>query len=151
MATSSRLRGNRNPIFTIALVNEATGAAGAAGSYADDLKSYDLTPADKAGDDLTFYEAAAGVGKDWTLKVTTIVSYDEGSLYKFCAENAGEVEIVLGPWGNATPSTTQPHRVLRATLPGKPGISNEAGTDPVGADIELEFKGTSDAEFKTAL
>lgn len=142
MATSSRLRGNRNPIFTIATISP-TGVKGTATSYSDDLKSFELSPKDKDGSDMTFYEAAQGLGKDWTLKLKLLVSYDTASLYKFLWTTSGDCEIVLGPWGNATPSAAAPHFKFTAILPGPPALANEASLDPVGSEVEVEIKGTS--------
>lgn len=139
MTTSSRLRGNVLPIFTIKV------GAAAAVSYADDLKKINLKAADKDAKDLTFAEAAQGVAQDFTLTVTAIASFDAAALYGFAWANKGtEVTIVYGPYGNAVPTATKPHFTLTATV-STPDWSAEAkaATDTTGAEAEIVFKGTS--------
>lgn len=134
MATSSRLRGNSGLVLSI-----KKGAAAAA-SFADDVKSYELTSDDADDSDLTFAEAAAGLTAAFTLSVTAITSFDAGSLYAYLWDNAGsDVTIVVGPWGNATPTATKPHFQMAANLGRKPGISNEARTSTEGAEFTAEF------------
>lgn len=135
MSTSTRLRGNVNPIFTL-----KKGAA-AAISYADDLKKWDWTPAEKDAGDITFYEAGTGDGVDWTLKLTSIVSFDAGSLWMFLFDNVGQDVVVLfGPKGNAAASVTSPHFTGTLTISLPPSMSNEARKTPEGAEFEIELK-----------
>lgn len=139
MATSSRLRGNVLPIFTLKI------GAAAAASYADDTKKFQLKNADKDAKDLTFYEASEGVAQDFTLTVTCLVSFDATALYGFAWTNKGtEVTIVYGPYGNAVPTATKPHFTLTATI-STPEFSTEAKptSDATGAETEIVFKGTS--------
>lgn len=150
MPTPSKLHGNTVPIFTIAPV-DAAGVVGAAVSFAADLKSWDLTSADKDAGDLTFYDVANGDTKDWTLKLSTVVSFDAAALYAYLWQNpAGDVEVVLGPYGNAVPSATKPHLRFRAELPGKPNMSNEAALKKVGQLADVELAGTTDVELVEA-
>ena len=145
MPTSSRLRGNINPIFTIKV------GATAATSYADDTKKISLDHVDKPDDDITFYEAAQGTAVDGVLKVTTVASFDATALYGFLWDNAGkDVEIIWGPWGNATPSATKPHFKLAATLPNRPGLETEARRTPEGASAEVEIQCSGPAIKVTA-
>ncbi len=134
MATSSRLRGNVNPIFTL-----KKGSATAA-SYADDLKKWEFEPAAKDDSDLTFFEAQSGAGVDWTLKITFLVSWDAGSLWSYLFDNAGaDVTVLFGPKGNATASATSPHFTGPATITLPPGFSNEARTSKEGSEVEAEL------------
>lgn len=138
MATSSRLRGNVLPIFTL-----KKGAA-VATSFADDLKKWELEPAAKDDSDLTFAEAASGTGVDWTLKITTLVSFDAASLWMFLFDNAGsDVVVVLGPKGITPPTATAPHFSGTATITLPPGFSNEARTSKEGAEVEVELNYTT--------
>jgi hypothetical protein len=140
MATSTRLRGNLLPVFTL-----KKGAA-AAVSFADDLKTWELEPAEKDSGDLTFAEAAAGAGVDWAFNGTAIVSFDAGSLFGYLFDNAGsDVEVKFGPKGNATASATSPHFTGTATISLPPGFSNEARTTAEGAEFEFTLN------FSTAL
>lgn len=138
MTTSSRLLGKVVPVFTL-----KGGDIAIATSFADDLKSFELSPEAKSDSDLTFAEAAQGAGNDWTLKVSTVVSFDAGSLFAACWDNAGlDLEVVIGPWGNAAPSATQPHFKFTAAA-AMPGLKNEARTSPEGAAVDIEFKGST--------
>ena len=145
MATSTRLRGKSGLIFTLKV------GAGAATSYADDIKSWAVESDDADDSDLTFYEAQQGLTKVYTLKVTAIVSADEGALWAYLWDNPGAVfDVVLGPWGNAVPSTTKPHFTFVANATGKPPIENEARVTPEGAEFEYEFDVVGDLTKVTA-
>ena len=147
MSTSSRLRGNANPVFTL-----KKGAA-AAVPYADDIKSWELTWDDKDSDDLTFYEASLGILQQATLKITAVLSWDAGSLCSYLWDQAGQdLLVVLGPWGNATPSTTKPHFTGTAATKGRPPLQNEAklSSDVSGAEFEIEFVFSTDVSKLTA-
>lgn len=134
MTTSTRLKGNVNPIFTL-----KKGAA-AATSFADDLKKWEQVPEKKDDSDLTFAEAAAGLGVNWTFKATAIVSWDTGSLFSFLYDNAGsDVTLLLGPKGNAAASATSPHFSGAVTITLPPGFSNEARTTQEGSEFEFEL------------
>lgn len=134
MTTSSRLRGNKLPVFTIKK------GATAATSYADDLKSYGITGDDGDDSDLTFAEAAAGLADAYTFVPGMIVSFDSGSLYGFLWNNPGiEVEIVLGPWGNATPTPTQPHFKFTVNTGRRPDFENTASVAKTGAEATREM------------
>lgn len=134
MPTSTRLRGNINPIFTLKK------GAGTATSYADDLKKYEFTPAEKDGSDLTFYEAQSGTGIEYTFKGTAVTSHDTASLFAYLESNVGQdVTLVFGPHGNATATTAKPHYTGTTTIKLPPGISNEARTTPEGAEFEFEL------------
>jgi len=147
MTTSSRLRGNANPVFTLKL------GAGSATSYSDDIKSWELTWDDKDSDDLTFYEAAQGILQEATLKVTAVLSWDANSLAAYLWDQAGQdLLVVLGPWGNATPTATKPHFTGTAATKGRPPLQNEAkqSSDVTGAEFEIEFKFSTDVTKVTA-
>lgn len=135
MATSQRIRGNKGLILTM----EADG--GAVASVADDVKQFELTAEDADEGDLTFAEAAAGIAADWTLKLTGIQSNDAASLWEFLWSHAGgDVDVILGPHGNAVPTATKPHYGFLANVGKKPVISNEARTGKEGAEFEHELE-----------
>lgn len=139
MSTSTRLKGNVNPIFCL-----KTGAGPAVTSYADDLKKWEQVPAKKDDSDLTFAEAAAGLGVDWAFKGTALVSWDAGSLFTMLYDNAGaDLAIKLGPKGNATATATSPHFTGTVTVTLPPGFGNEARTTPEGAEFEFELAWTA--------
>lgn len=144
MAVSNRIYGNTGFIFSL-----KKGSASAV--LFDDVKSFELTNEPKDDSDLTFSEAASGLGVNWTLSVTAVASTDSGSLHAYLWDNAGsDVTVVLAPHGNATPSSTKPHFTLTAKIPSKPGLSNEASTGTSGASFDFELRGTSDVTKVTA-
>ncbi len=139
MATSNRLRGNANPIFTLRPV----GGTDPADSYSDDLKSTELKWDDKDDSDITFWEASQGELQDATLTTKFVLSWDAGSLCAYAWAVAGQdLEVVWGPWGNAVPSATKPHFTGTAAFTGKPPLANEAkkASDTSGAEVELDLK-----------
>lgn len=142
MATSTRLRKNVLPVFTLAI----DGAA--ATSYADDLKAIELKPKLKDKDDVTFAEAAAGTVGLCDVEVECIMSYDATSLYAALFEKAGKlVDVVYGPWGNAAPAATKPHFKILQCIINRPGVGNEAAalaTDLTGKMIKITLTGTQD-------
>lgn len=139
MATSTRLRGKQGLIFTLKL------GAAAAASYADDIKSFELTNEETDDSDLTFAEALAGLTASWTLSVTAIISADAASLHSYLWTNPGQdVTVVVGPYGNATPTATKPHYSFVANTGRKPSIANEARTSNEGADFEHELSVVGD-------
>lgn len=147
MAVPSRLRGNAKPVFTLKL------GAGSATSYADDIKSWELTWEDKDDSDLTFAEAAAGILQEAHLKITALLSWDTDTLCSYLWDQAGiDLVVVLGPWGNATPTTTKPHFTGTAATVGRPPLANEAksSSDVTGADFEIEFVFSTDVTKLTA-
>jgi hypothetical protein len=138
MATSTRVRGNVNPIFTLKIGSTAVA------SYADDLKKVALTSDDKDDSDLTFWEAAQGASKDYTLEATAITSFDAGSLWKYLWANAGsEASVVYGPKGNAVPTAIAPHFAFNVSL-ARPDIELEASLDGTGAEFEVKLKCSTD-------
>lgn len=145
MATSTRLKGKQGFILSL-----KKGAAAAA-QFGDDVKGFELEFEDKDDADLTFAEAAGGLGSDATLTLTAVTSFDAGSLFAYLWDNPGtDLVAVIGPWGNATPSTTKPHFTGTLNTGRKPGFSNEARTTEVGAEFEVELKFSTDVTKVTA-
>lgn len=135
MATSTRLRGNEG--FYLTLESAGDVSPFVAG---DDVKSFEVSSDDKDDSDLTFFEAASGATKEYTVSLTAVVSFDATSLWSYLWDNQGEeVEIVLGPKGNALPSSTKPHFLGDSKINGKPTFANEARTSQEGAEFTVEF------------
>jgi hypothetical protein len=146
MATPTRLKGNAGFYLTIKQ-GETT-----ATPFSDDVRSFELSYKDKDDSDLTFTEAATGLGQFAELKLTALVSLDTASLWQFSFSNPGaEVSVVLAPFGNAVATTTQPHIAFDATMPGKPGISNEAilTAKAKGQTYDILLTGVTDPEQVT--
>lgn len=134
MATSTRLRGKTGFYLTFKL-GEATAVV-----IGDDVKSWELTSDEADDSDLTFWEAAQGLTAEYTLALTSIVSFDAAAIWTFLWENPGQdILIVVGPSGNITPTATKPHFSFTANTGRKPSIQNEARTTNEGADFEHEL------------
>lgn len=145
MATSNRLRGKEG--FYLSL-KAGAGAAFTAGG--DDCKSWEITSDDKDDKDLTFWEAAQGQVKDYTIKLTGIISFDAGSLWMFLWANPGaDVAVVLGPKGNAVHAAGKPVFTFTANTGGKPTLQNEARTSNEGAEFEHELVASTDLVMST--
>lgn len=145
MTVSTRLKGKEGLVLSIT-DKETTPVT----TTFDDAKSFELTGEDRDDSDLTFAEAAEGTGRQYTLSLTGITSFDEGSLWSYLWDNAGSTfDFVLGPKGNAVPSTDKPHFTFSATLV-KPELSNEARTTEEGAEFEVELSVTTDVSKVTA-
>ena len=96
MAASTRIKA-QNIVFKIGTTD-----------YACDATSVNLELGDAPGDVRTFCEVS--VGKQWTLTLEGITSGDSASLYRILWDNYGtEVAFTIAPYGNASPSATQPH------------------------------------------
>lgn len=144
MATSARVRGNVNPVLTFKI-----GAATAV-SYSDDIKRIALSSEDKDDSDITFYEASLGMAKDYTLALTSVLSFAPTSFYRYLWTNAGQSAVVTyGPLGNATPAADKPHYQLTVSLV-RPDFEIEASLSPAGAEFEVELVGLSDVTMLVA-
>jgi len=147
MPTSNRLKGKEG--FYLSLKNGSAAAFTLAG---DDAKSWEITSDDKDDSDLTFGEAAQGQVKDYTLAITGIVSFDAGSLWMYLWANPGaEVDVVLGPKGNAVHAAGKPVFTFKANTGAKPTLQNEARTSNEGAEFEHELLASTDLVMSTAV
>lgn len=140
MSTSQRLRGKEG--FYLSLKN---GSAAALTTAGDDCKSWEITSDDKDDKDLTFAEALAGQVKEYTLKITGIVSFDTGSLWMYLWNNPGaELAVTLGPKGNAVAAAGKPVLTFVANSGAKPTLQNEARTSNEGAEFDHELLASTD-------
>lgn len=138
MAASTGVVGHAGLILTL-----KQGAATAT-SYADDVKSVNINSEDRDDSDLTFYEAAQGQVKDFTLDLTAIQSTEAASLWKLFWENPGaEFTVVYGPHGNAVASATKPHFSFTAKATGQPPIGGEARRGKERYEFEYQLEVTS--------
>lgn len=143
MTTSSRLRGKEGFYLSIKAGSAAAFIAGG-----DDTKAWEITQEDRDDADLTFWEAAQGQITDPLLKLTSIISFDDTSLWSYLFANPGaEVIVTLGPKGNAVAAAGKPLFRFTGNLGGKPPLQNEARTTNEGAEFEYEIKGSSDLEM----
>jgi hypothetical protein len=78
-------------------------------------------PAD--ADDVTYAEAAAGGGRVYFLNLKLTQDMATGTLWRQIFDNAGDdVAVVLMPYGNASPSSSQPHYTCTANVREPDGV-----------------------------
>lgn len=119
------VRGNAGIFATLAVVVDGT--PGTATDYSGNLKAVNIGSEDKDDSDLTFYEAAQGETKDYTVTLTALQSTVAGSLWRLLWDNpGGEFDLVYGPHGNATITADKPHFLMRLKADGRPVIGNTA-------------------------
>lgn len=115
--------------------------------YKCDVMEVTLEPEDPEEDDLTFCEVGTGAS-DWFLRGSARSDYGSTSLWSYLWDNAGDdVEFTLAPYGNATPTTSQPHFEGTVTLTKKPAVGGTAGET---FTFEFEFKLTGEPTKVTA-
>lgn len=111
----------------------------AATEWKGEVRAWELTSAPK--DNPTFADVEDGVA-DWQLKLTIEVDTGASSAWTYLTTNAGlaGVAVTLAPHGNATPSPTQPHFTLTATMPQAPGMGATASwaSTPSTVDVVLD-------------
>lgn len=141
MTTSQRLRGKEGFYLSITPVDDGDPFV----NGGDDTKAWEVSSEDRDDSDLTFWEAAQGAIKDYALDLTAIVSFDATSLWMWLWKHPGtEVDIVLGPKGNAVAAPGKPTFTFTANTGAKPGLSNEARTTNEGAPFEHSLKASTD-------
>lgn len=90
-------------------------------------------------DAVTFAELASGTPLQWFFTINAVADYGTGSLWSTLWDNAGDtVPYVLKPYGNATPTTAQPHFTGTCTINAKPpigGTANEVFTFEARLDV----------------
>lgn len=88
-----------------------------------------LDSEDADTDSITFAELADGTPQQWFFTIKAVSDYGSGSLWSKFWDSAGdEVAYVFKPYGNATPTTAQPHFTGNVTITKKPPLGGDAGT-----------------------
>lgn len=85
---------------------------------------------EEADDDaVTFAELAGGEGRQWFFTIAAVSDYGENSFWTALWENVGsDLDFVFKPYGNTTPSASQPHFTGQATVIAKPPVGGDAGS-----------------------
>ncbi|MDP9795220.1 hypothetical protein J2S43_003732 [Catenuloplanes nepalensis] len=94
-------------------------------------------------DFISFADAAAGGGRDYNLELTYVQDLADGSVWDLVWSHAGEeVDVVVRPFGNLTPTPTQPHFIGTVVI-------SEGDTDLIGgeADASATARFTSEATW----
>lgn len=132
----SALNGKQGFYMTVKKVGDAAAAV----AYGDHCKSYELTSEDRDDSDLTFAEAAEGLLAEFTLAVTSVIDFAADSWWTFLFENPGQdVEVIVGPHGNVTPTVDKPHFSMTANTGRKPNLANEARANNQRAEFQHDL------------
>lgn len=99
--------------------------------YWMDITSCKVTNDDADSKVVTFYDAANGGGKAYTLEITAIQSLDATSFWSYAWDNVGkEVPYVYAPKGvAAAPTADAPFFVGNVTIGAPPELGGDAGAD----------------------
>jgi len=124
-----------------------------------DVTSCKVTNDDADSKVVTFYDAANGGGKAYTLEITAIQSLDPTSFWSYAWDNVGKtVPYVYAPKGVAdAPTPDAPWFVGNVTIGAPPELGGDAGEDEeYTTDLKWKLDGkptkvTSAAELATAL
>lgn len=99
--------------------------------YSPEVSNARFTAAAGDTDFLTFAAASGGGNRDYAFAFTAAQDLAVGTLWRMMFDNPGdEVVVTLMPYGNAVPSTTEPHVSATVTV-GEPDgdlIGGEANT-----------------------
>lgn len=103
--------------------------------YTPSVSNVAVASAAAESDFVTYADAASGGARDYTLNMTLAQDAATGSLWRMIWDEAGsDVPVTVAPYGNATPTATEPHFVGTATivepdgtiLGGEANVSNTA-------------------------
>lgn len=116
----------------------------AATDVSDQISRAFISSAEGESDFLTFAAARSGGNRDYTLALTIVQDHAVGTLWDTVWTGAGtEVAGVYAPYGNPTPSATQPHYTFTAIVSEPDGefLGAEADASVTAvATVEVEWK-----------
>lgn len=99
--------------------------------YTAEVSKAVITSAESDSDFVTFADAAAGGARDYKLNLVGVQDATSASLWTVVWGSAGDtVPCVLMPYGNASPSTSEPHFEFDAVIKEPDGdfIGGEANS-----------------------
>ena len=111
--------------------------------YNMDLTSIVLQNEEADDDATTFADLATGGAVQWFFEIEAVSDYSEDSLWSFLWTSAGDSDVafVFKPYGNATPTASQPHFTGTFNVGSKPsvgGTANEVFTFEARLDVNGE-------------
>lgn len=92
-----------------------------------------IVSSESDSDFVTFADAAAGGARDYALEIRGVQDAASASLWRQVWDNAGdEVSVTVMPYGNATPSATEPHYTGTVVIKEPDGVllGGEANANP---------------------
>lgn len=102
-----------------------------------EVSAVTIESAESDADFITFADAAAGGARDYTLNFTAVQDAETGSLWSEVFDNSGDqVPVTVIPYGNETPSATEPHFTATAVI-----------SDPDGALLGGEADSSTSARM----
>lgn len=94
----------------------------------DDIRSVVIDNEEADDDGQTFFEFTQGGSRTWTMVVEADSHYGDESLWRWIWDNVGtDATFILKPYGNAAPSTSQPHFTGTLTVGAEPAVGGTAG------------------------
>lgn len=85
--------------------------------YSGSVSNAVVRSAESDADFVTFASASQGGARSYVIAISTVQDAAAGSLWSMIMESAGdEVEIVIAPYGNSTPSPAEPHYTMTAIV-----------------------------------
>lgn len=122
--------------------------------YTAEVSNVRVTSAEGESDFVTFAEAAAGGARDYALAITLAQDAATGSLWTEIFDNAGtDVAYTVMPYGNASPSATEPHFTGTCTITEPDGdlLGGEANkSNTARMTVEVAFPCTGKPTRVTA-
>lgn len=111
--------------------------------YNMDLTSIVLQNEEADDDATTFADLATGGAVQWFFEIEAVSDYSASSLWSFLWTSAGDSDVafVFKPYGNATPTASQPHFTGTFNVGSKPavgGTANEVFTFEARLDVNGE-------------
>ena len=115
--------------------------------YTADVSNARFTTSTGGTDFLSFAAAATGDDLQWNLEGTAAQDAASASFWSAVFDNAGDdVPVTLMPYGNATPTTSEPHFTATVTLKIPEGdvLGGEANTSTSARfTFDFSFPSTS--------
>jgi hypothetical protein len=122
--------------------------------YTAEVFTAQVNSGETDNDEVTYAEAAAGGGREYVLALTMTQDMANTSLWYQVFSAAGtDVDITLMPYGNTTPTATQPHFTMTANVREPDGalIGGEADSSTTARQkIEVEWPLTAKPTRVTA-
>lgn len=113
--------------------------------YTAEVSKAVVTSGASSSDFISFADADSGGGRDYAVTITLKQDAAAGSLWSEIFDNAGaDVPYVVMPYGNATPSVSQPHFTGTCTITEPDG--DFLGTQ---ANASTTARATIDVSFPT--
>lgn len=113
--------------------------------YNMDFKTIVLDVEEADADDQSFadYTASGGTAQQWFFEGEAFADYGANSIWSYIWTNAGDddVAFVFKPYGNATPTTSQPHFTGTLKVGGKPGGIGGTVAETFVFDVRFDVNG----------